>query len=73
MSETIVATIMVNGATQPWCDQSVAELVAGFGAAGAKGGVAVAVNAEIVPRGSWANRRVRAGDRVEIVRIVRGG
>jgi sulfur carrier protein len=36
-------------------------------------GIAVAVNGEVVPRTQWENARIRAGDRVEIVRALPGG
>ncbi len=36
-------------------------------------GVAVARNAEIVPREAYATATLREGDRVEIVRMVGGG
>jgi sulfur carrier protein len=36
-------------------------------------GVAVARNAEIVPREAYATVRLREGDRIEIVRMVGGG
>jgi len=39
----------------------------------ATGGVAAAVNGEVVPRGSWAARRLGDGDRVEVVTAVQGG
>jgi len=35
--------------------------------------VAVAVNGEVVPRGTWADSKVAEGDVVEIVRAVGGG
>jgi len=35
--------------------------------------VAVAINGEVLPRGSWAQTEIRAGDTVEIVRAVGGG
>jgi sulfur carrier protein len=35
--------------------------------------VAVAINGEVVPRSTWADVRVNAGDAVEIVRAVGGG
>ena len=37
------------------------------------GRVAVEVNEEVVPRASFADRRLTAGDRVEIVNFVGGG
>lgn len=36
-------------------------------------GVAVAINAEVVPRSTWADALLSAGDRVEILRAVQGG
>ena len=36
-------------------------------------GLAAAVNAEVVPRPHYADRVLRAGDRVELVRAVGGG
>lgn len=37
------------------------------------GGVAAAVNGEVVPRRSWAGAALRDGDRVEVVTAVQGG
>jgi sulfur carrier protein len=36
-------------------------------------GVAVAVNAEVVPRSAWAATELADGDRVEIVSAAKGG
>jgi sulfur carrier protein len=36
-------------------------------------GVAVAVDGEVVPRGSWSAVRLRDGQRVEVVQAVQGG
>jgi len=36
-------------------------------------GIAVAVNGEVVPKGSWIRRNLQEGDRVEIIRAVQGG
>lgn len=36
-------------------------------------GIAVAVNGEVVPRGSWSTTMLAAGDRVELVTAVQGG
>ena len=36
-------------------------------------GVAVAVDAEVVPRGEWDARRLAEGARVEIVTAIQGG
>jgi sulfur carrier protein len=36
-------------------------------------GVAVAVDAEVVPRGQWARTELHEGARVEILRAIQGG
>jgi sulfur carrier protein len=36
-------------------------------------GVAVAVDAEVVPRGAWAATELHEGARVEILRAIQGG
>jgi sulfur carrier protein len=36
-------------------------------------GVAVAVDAEVVPRGEWAATQLHDGARVEILRAIQGG
>ncbi len=36
-------------------------------------GVAVALNEDVVPRGNWSATRLRAGDRVEVLRAAQGG
>lgn len=40
---------------------------------GAGRGVAVAVDAEVVPRGQWAQTELHEGARVEILRAIQGG
>jgi sulfur carrier protein len=37
------------------------------------GGVAAAVNGDVVPRGSWASTPLLDGDQVEVVTAVQGG
>jgi len=65
-------TITVNGEARAWRAQTMRELLAELGVAVDKGGVAVAVNAAVVPRAEW-DRAVAPDDRVEVVQIVRGG
>ena len=36
-------------------------------------GVAVAVDAEVVPRGEWPERELSEGARVEVLRAIQGG
>ena len=66
-------TITVNGKTRTWRDETMRDLLVELGLAPEKGGIAIAVNAAVVPRGEWPTRRVAPDDRVEIVQIVRGG
>jgi sulfur carrier protein len=40
---------------------------------GGRLGVAVALNSEVVPRGSWATTTLAAGDAVELVTAMQGG
>ncbi len=40
---------------------------------GGSRGVAVAVDAEVVPRGQWADTELHEGARVEILRAIQGG
>ncbi len=65
--------ITVNGKGRAWRDMSVRDLLAENGIEPAKGGIAVALNAAVVPRGAWDETRIRPDDRIEIVQIVRGG
>lgn len=67
------AVITVNGEPRPWAAQTVRALVAAAGVAPERGGIAVALNGAVVPRAAWESTTVRAGDRIEIVHIVRGG
>ena len=52
---------------------TVARVVDALGAVPARRGVAVAVDAEVVPRGEWGRRRLREGERVEVVTAIQGG
>jgi sulfur carrier protein len=50
---------------------TLAELIERLGLAGRR--VAVAIDREVVPRHVFAQRRLRTGDRVEILEAVGGG
>jgi len=67
--------ISVNGnAREVSAPLTVAELVRGLGAGGADGrGVAVAVDAQVVPRSQWAQVQVTEGQRVEVLGAIQGG
>lgn len=58
------ATEVADGAT-------VADLVGGH--LPSPRGVAVAVNAEVVPRSAWPSATLRDGDRVELLTAAQGG
>jgi sulfur carrier protein len=52
---------------------TVASVVAELSAAPQGRGVAVAVEGEVVPRGSWARTALNDGAHVEVVAAVQGG
>lgn len=65
-------TVTVNGAVRSLpAGATVADLVSALGIG--PRGVAVAVNAEVVPRSAWTATTVADGDRIEILRAVQGG
>jgi sulfur carrier protein len=65
-------TIQVNGETREVAEGcTVAALLAALGRE--RGRIAVEVNAEVVPRATYAARILRPGDRVEVVTFVGGG
>ena len=67
-----VTTITVNGAARPFDrGMSVADLVRDLALEGKR--IAVELNGEIVPRSRYAETRLAAGDRLEIVGAVGGG
>jgi sulfur carrier protein len=52
---------------------TVSSLLTELALAGQERGVAVAVNAEVVPRSEWLTTTLAAGDRVEVLIAVQGG
>lgn len=70
--------ITVNGelvaVEQPASVQDVvARTLPGTDAATSGRGVAVALNSEVVPRGSWGTTTIRPGDQIEILTATQGG
>ncbi len=65
--------ITVNGELIPLFTTTLLELLRENGVNESKGGVAVALNGEVVPRGEWALTTLKPMDKVEIVHIVRCG
>ena len=65
--------VHVNGRPRELGDgTTVAALVAQAGQDRPRG-VAVAIDAEVVPRGDWGERELHDGERVEILTAVQGG
>ena len=52
---------------------TVDEAVEAAGASGARTGLAVAVDGEVVPRRRWAHTALTEGQRVEVLQAVQGG
>lgn len=71
----MTAQLTVNGEAvalhEPMSVQDVVIHIVGDGSGGR--GVAVAVNNEVVPRGSWASTTLCPGDQVEILTATQGG
>jgi len=66
--------VQVNGAERELeAGATVATLVQAVDGDPARRGVAVAVDAEVVPRGQWERRELHDGARVEILTAVQGG
>ena len=67
-------TIRVNGESEPLGEQRTLDaLLAERTADTAQRGIAVALNGSVVPRASWRETVLRAGDSIEIVRARQGG
>ena len=65
-------TVHVNGAAREIpAGSALADLVALV--TSAQSGIAVAVNGEVVPRGSWPDTRLADGDGVDVVTGMQGG
>jgi sulfur carrier protein len=67
--------VTLNGEPRELADgATVAELVRQASAAGEQArGVAVAVDAEVVPRSAWAGTRLSDGQTVELLTAIQGG
>jgi sulfur carrier protein len=63
--------IRVNGETEEFSDESVAQLLHRLFVDGR--GIAVAMNGEVVPRSQWDHARIDDGATIEIVTAVAGG
>ena len=67
-------TLTVNGREQDFADGiTIAALLRELDLPAAGRGVAVAVDAEVVPRGAWDTHELGDGAQVEVVTAVQGG
>jgi sulfur carrier protein len=66
--------VLLNGSETELSDgATVAAALESLDLPAAGRGVAVAVDAEVVPRGRWAATELHDGARVEILRAIQGG
>jgi sulfur carrier protein len=66
--------LVVNGEPREVADgATVASVVEGLDLVPGRRGVAVAVDAEVVPRGQWDERELGDGQEVEVVAAIQGG
>ena len=72
-SATLKRSILVNGEPKRLAAATLAELLRDLGQDPSRGGIAVALNGEVIPRGRWAETGLADGDAVEIVGAVQGG
>lgn len=67
------AMIEVNGHPEPLEVDKLEAVLSSRRIGGDSQGVAVALNGRVVPREQWGATRIEKGDRIEIVRALRGG
>jgi sulfur carrier protein len=70
---TSEAILIVNGQRYPYQPGTIRDLLARLGLDPDRPGIAVAVNATVIPRSEWERVVLQPGDRVEIVHAVAGG
>ncbi len=69
-----IMKLRINGEERDWAgDPRLESLLRDLGLEPDAPGVAVAVNARVVPRGEISATLLHSGDRIEIVRAVQGG
>lgn len=68
--------LIINGRSRESAADTVAAVVRDLTSSGDReipGGIAVAVNDEVVRRSAWADTALSAGDRVDVLTAVQGG
>ena len=67
-------TVVVNGEpAQVAAGTTVSALLSGLGQDPSVGGIAVAVNGEVVPRGIWSTTQLAERDHIEVLGAAQGG
>lgn len=66
--------VTINGTSKELdAGSGVAEAIEAAGHQGARSGIAVALNGEVVPRSEWSDTTLTDGDRVEVLVAAQGG
>ena len=65
--------IIVNGKPAEGAGSTITDLLGALDVPAGGRGVAVAVDAEVVPRGEWPTHVIEDGAQVEVVTAVQGG
>ena len=65
--------VILNGRDHGLPDGATVDAAVAASGAPSRRGVAVAVDGEVVPRGSWTTTELREGQKVEVLQAVQGG
>ena len=65
--------VVLNGRDHALPEGATVEAAVAASGAPSQRGVAVAVDGEVVPRGSWTTTELREGQKVEVLHAVQGG
>jgi sulfur carrier protein len=65
--------VLLNGEDRGLPEGATVDVAVEASGAPSRRGVAVAVDGEVVPRGSWTTTELREGQKVEVLQAVQGG
>ena len=66
--------LIINGKNQEFENvETLNQLISHLNVSAELGGIAVAVNAEVVPKSEWTTTRLKSGDEIEVIHAVQGG
>ena len=72
-TDAAAVEVLVNGETRSVAAATLPELLCALQYSPEQRGIAVALNAEVIPRSEWAETRIAPGDQLEIVGARQGG